>query len=172
MLSFGIIIIIRYMGVLQHPPDSFMDGSCSVHDIYRLIGRSRGIRDHESPVYHDPILYHIRPCKSVVLFYFFGSDSLYQKPVVALLQLPPHSNPAMSVTPLIGLPPTYKPTPDPWAGWKRSVGLTLDRLIGVVWWLLTLLGLGSVFMGLINFLVGIGAWTWWRKQPSIFNGSV
>jgi len=93
------------------------------------------------------------------------------KPIVALLQLPPRLDLACSQTPLIGLPSTYKLIPDPWANVKRYVGLTLDRFIGFVWWLLTLLGLGSVFVGMFNFLVGIGAWTWWRKQP-LLNGSV
>lgn len=97
---------------------------------------------------------------------------LVQKPIVTLLQLPPPLDPASLETPLIDLPKKYQPMPDPWREWKRAVGFTLDHLIGFVWWLLILLGLGSMFVGIFNLLISIGAWTWWMKQRLNFDGSV
>ncbi|KAF8911067.1 inositol polyphosphate phosphatase [Gymnopilus junonius] len=87
------------------------------------------------------------------------------KPVVALLLLPSRPVDAPSSIPTLHLPDTFKPEPDPYASIKRYTGRALDRIIGIVWWLFTLLGAGSVFIGTFNFLVGLGAWTWWRIKP-------
>ncbi|KAF8965191.1 inositol polyphosphate phosphatase [Flammula alnicola] len=88
------------------------------------------------------------------------------KPIVALLLLPARPAEAPSNIPTIRLPATYKPTPDPRATLKRYVGRLLDRVIGLLWWLLTLLGAGSGIVGLFNFFLGLGAWTWWKVKPS------
>ncbi|KAF9527013.1 skeletal muscle/kidney enriched inositol 5-phosphatase [Crepidotus variabilis] len=88
------------------------------------------------------------------------------KPVVGLLHLPPRvpqsTTNESSYPPMLSLPATYKATPDPLANMKRYTGRTLDRMVGIVWWLLTLLGAGSGMIGVFNFVVGIGAWTWWK----------
>lgn len=95
-----------------------------------------------------------------------------QKPIVALLQLPPRPAEDLPNVPLLTLPATYKPTPDRYANWKRYIGRVFDRIVGFTWWLLILLGAGSFIAGIFNFLVGIGAWMWWHSRPSVPDGSV
>lgn len=65
---------------------------------------------------------------------------------------------------MVRLPSTYIPTPDPCANIKRYVGRSLDRIVGIFWYTLVLLGAGSGVVGIFNFIVGIGAWTWWRSK--------
>ena len=89
-----------------------------------------------------------------------------QKPVVSLLLLPPRPTDAPSSVPTLSLPAHYKPTPDPRATIKRYTGRVLDRIIGIIWWLFTLLGAGSTIIGLFNFFLGLGAWRWWKMSPS------
>lgn len=72
---------------------------------------------------------------------------------------------APSSIPKLRLPASYTPTPDPNANLKRYTGRVADRIVGVVWWLFTLLGAGSGVFGIFNFIVGVGAWTWWRVKP-------
>ncbi len=68
--------------------------------------------------------------------------------------------------PQIQIPASYRPVPDPNATFKRYFGQSIGRIIGLVWWMLTLLGAGSGIFGVFNFVVGLGAWTWLRKPPS------
>ncbi|KAI0093845.1 skeletal muscle/kidney enriched inositol 5-phosphatase [Irpex rosettiformis] len=92
------------------------------------------------------------------------------KPIVAVLLLPP---PAPSITPsgprtippLLQLPSNYAPHSDPYATLKRYTGRTLDRMIGYIWWLVTVLGAGSTLLGIGNFVLGLGMWGWWRSKP-------
>ncbi|KAL5489844.1 hypothetical protein ACEPAI_4676 [Sanghuangporus weigelae] len=112
----------------------------------------------------EPILYTSIPS-------YTTSD---HKPVVALLLVPTHlcSPPSPSTSssastlrkekeiPTIMLPPTYTPTPDKHWILKRYVGRTLDRIIGVLWTLLWLVGLGNAAFGLVNFVFGLVAWKW------------
>ncbi|KAF8637332.1 hypothetical protein AX17_002833 [Amanita inopinata Kibby_2008] len=88
------------------------------------------------------------------------------KPVVCLLLLPA-STPAalLSSSPVIRLPTTYSPVPDPLATWKRLAGHTLDRTLGIIWWLVTVLGAGSTAVGILNIFLGVGLYTWWRFRP-------
>jgi len=73
--------------------------------------------------------------------------------------------------PKIQLPVSYCPRPDPDAVFKKYFGRCLDRVIGFIWWMLTLLGAGSGVVGVFNFIIGLGAWTWFKNQsPS--NSSV
>ena len=65
---------------------------------------------------------------------------------------------------MIQLPSDYKPRPDPYAIVKRYTGRALDRLIGAVWCLFTLVGAGSSIIGLFNFVLGLGAWVWWKNN--------
>ena len=95
----------------------------------------------------------------------------HQKPIVALLQLPPCPAEDPPSTPLLTLPATYRPMPDRYANLKRYVGRVFDRIIGIIWSLLTLFGAGSVIAGVFNFLVGVGAWTWWKSRPSALEES-
>ncbi|KAF8077804.1 inositol polyphosphate phosphatase [Lyophyllum atratum] len=66
--------------------------------------------------------------------------------------------------PMLRLPSHYSATPDPCANLKRYTGRTLDRIIGICWYLLVLLGAGSGAVGVFNFIVGVGAWTWWKSR--------
>ena len=105
-----------------------------------------------------PIMYVIKSTQLIVII-----DTWYfQKPIVCLLLLPPvQFSPTL---PMISLPSNYKPRPDPHTVIKRYTGKILDRVIGVAWWLITLLGAGSGVVGLFNFLVGWGAWRWWKRN--------
>ncbi|KAI0333492.1 DNase I-like protein [Cubamyces sp. BRFM 1775] len=102
------------------------------------------------------------------------------KPIVSLLLLPPPASPSTTSSPdtpstnpsssspdtipLLRLPASFHPTPDPWARAKRHTGRTLDRLVGYCWWLLTMLGAGSALVGLGQLVLGLGAWRWWRAR--------
>ncbi|KAF9218281.1 DNase I-like protein [Gyrodon lividus] len=90
------------------------------------------------------------------------------KPIVSLLLLPPLPVSASTPTtqepsspPLLHLPPTYIPTPDPYTLLKKYTGRTLDRIIGYTWWFLILIGAGSAVVGVFNFFFGYVAWKWW-----------
>ncbi|KAH7912215.1 Endonuclease/exonuclease/phosphatase [Hygrophoropsis aurantiaca] len=87
------------------------------------------------------------------------------KPVLCLLALPPPST-SSTTSPLLRLPTSFNPTPDPYAVLKRYAGRTLDRIIGYTWWILTLVGAGSAAVGIFNFLLSFAAWRWWGKSPA------
>ncbi|EDR14895.1 inositol polyphosphate phosphatase [Laccaria bicolor S238N-H82] len=89
------------------------------------------------------------------------------KPIICLLLLPPSTPNSSSSIPLIRLPATYVPLPDRRAALKRYVGRILDRIVGVIWWLLTLLGAGSGIIGSFNFFLGLGAWKWWKASSLV-----
>ncbi|KAG5724000.1 Synaptojanin-2 [Termitomyces sp. T112] len=92
------------------------------------------------------------------------------KPIVCMLLLPAStgtpSEARVSRPPMLRLPSTYTPAPDPRANFKRYVGRSFDRVIGICWYILVLLGAGSGVVGIFNFIVGVGAWTWWRSKES------
>ncbi|KAI9446488.1 Endonuclease/exonuclease/phosphatase [Lactarius indigo] len=64
------------------------------------------------------------------------------KPVVALLLLPPAPivPPSGDHIPLLSLPLGFSPRPDPFTGIKKYTGRVLDRIIGIAWWLLVVVG--------------------------------
>ena len=91
------------------------------------------------------------------------------KPIVARLLLPAalppsYSIPSISTTsvPLLPQPPQYMP--DPYATPKRYTGKCLGRILGLLWTLMWLLGLGTAVFGVGNALLGLGAFMWWRKR--------
>ncbi|KAJ6497029.1 Endonuclease/exonuclease/phosphatase [Mycena vitilis] len=94
-----------------------------------------------------------------------GYTTSDHKPIVSLLLLPPppQSDPPAAAPPVLRLPAQYTPVPDPHANLKRYTGRVLDRAVGRVWWFLTLLGAGSLLVGVFNFVLGLGAWGWWRS---------
>ncbi|KAI0062298.1 inositol polyphosphate phosphatase [Artomyces pyxidatus] len=87
------------------------------------------------------------------------------KPIVALLLLPPPQPGSPDTIPLLHLPPAYTPKADGFSTLKRYSGRALDRIIGIIWWLLVVMGAGNTAMGVGNFLLGLGAWTWWKTKP-------
>lgn len=147
-----------------------MDGPHIVCHIHRFHRRIQKFQHYKLVVYQCTFLHHLRPrVLSFRKLYNYNLIQLsLQKPVVALLQLPPSkaSDSTTLSTPKLALPPTFKPTPDPLANVKRYTGRTIDRVVGIVWYLLTLLGAGSGVVGVFNFIIGIGAWTWWRGNSA------
>ncbi|KAJ7724440.1 Endonuclease/exonuclease/phosphatase [Mycena maculata] len=94
-----------------------------------------------------------------------GYTTSDHKPIVSLLLLPPPApSPAATAPPTLRLRAGYAPTPDPHATRKRYTGRVLDRAIGRVWWLFALLGAGNAVVGIFNFVLGLGAWGWWRSS--------
>jgi hypothetical protein len=94
-----------------------------------------------------------------------------QKPVVSLLLLPSptRTHPPDNAIPLLSLPHYFTPKPVPFASLKKHIGRMLDRIIGFVWLALVFIGAGYTVVGICNFILGLGAWTWWRSKPG--NGS-
>jgi hypothetical protein len=88
-----------------------------------------------------------------------------QKPVVSLLLLPP---PSASINPgeipILKLPAGFKPVPIPYASLKSVIGRILDRILGYVLSILTLLGAGSTMIGIGNVILGMGVLTFWRRS--------
>ncbi len=80
------------------------------------------------------------------------NDRVVQKPIVALLLLPPAPivSPSGDYIPLLSLPLGFTPGPDPFAGIKKYTGRVLDRIIGIVWWLLVVVGVGHAAVGIGN----------------------
>jgi hypothetical protein len=93
------------------------------------------------------------------------------KPVVALLLVPSpiRAHPPDNAIPLLSLPHYFTPNPVPFASLKKYIGRMLDRIIGFVWFALVFIGAGYTVVGICNFVLGFGAWTWWRSKPG--NGS-
>ncbi|KAF7294736.1 Beta-glucan synthesis-associated protein SKN1 [Mycena indigotica] len=139
------------------------------------IGHADRYSEKRSPAWTDRILYTTyldspaTPDDSVITNVLYTSIPGYttsdHKPIVAMLLLPESDAGNTSDSPpLLRLPADYVPTPDPHATLKRYIGRVLDRLVGRLWWLLTLLGAGSTVMGLFNFVLGVSAWGWWRAK--------
>ncbi|KAJ7940451.1 inositol polyphosphate phosphatase [Mycena leptocephala] len=138
--------------------------------------------EKRTPSWTDRILYTTytdspdTPQESAIANLLYTSVPGYttsdHKPIVSLLLLPAPPTPSpstlpTSAPPVLRLPASYTPTPDPHANLKRYTGRVLDRAIGRVWWLLTLLGAGSAVVGIFNFVLGLGAWGWWRSGGAI-----
>lgn len=99
---------------------------------------------------------HVRISQAPIPLQISQTHSLIQKPVISVLLLPP-SEPSSDSIPLVKLPSTYSPHPDPHARIKRILGRIFDRLLGYTWWLLAFLGFGSAAVGLSNFIFSFGA---------------
>ena len=94
-----------------------------------------------------------------------------QKPIVALLLLPSstRAHSPDNTIPLLSLPHYFTPKPLPFVSLKKYTGRMLDWIIGLVWSALVFIGAGYTVVGICNFVLGLGAWTWWRSKPG--NGS-
>ena len=90
-----------------------------------------------------------------------------QKPIVSLLLLPSptHAQLPDNAIPLLSLPHYFTPKPVPFVSLKKYIGRMLDRIIGFVWSALVLIGAGYTVVGICNFVLGLGAWTWLRSKP-------
>lgn len=83
-----------------------------------------------------------------------------------MLHVPTHifqrdANTARTV-PILNLPLSYSPTIDPRWRLKRYTGRTLDRIIGLLWSLIWVVGLGNPLLGISNVVLALGAWTYHR----------
>ena len=94
-----------------------------------------------------------------------------KKPIVSLLLLPSptRAHTPDNAIPLLSVPHYFTPKPAAFVSLKRSVGRTLDRIIGFAWSALVLIGAGYTVVGICNFVLGLGAWTWLRSKQG--NGS-
>lgn len=109
-------------------------------------------------------------CADLYLFLSHENDRAAQKPIVALLLLPPASS--GDYVPLLSLPPGFTPRPDPFAAVKKYTGRVIDRTIGFVWWLLVIVGVGHATVGIANVILGFGTWTWWKSRQVNGSGNV
>jgi len=141
-----------------------------------LLGEVDKYSMKRTPSWTDRVLYATHtdnpdtPDKSNITNLLYTSIPSYttsdHKPIVCMLLLPPPlpSTSASFAPPIIRLPKHYTPMPDPRATFKRYTGRILDRIIGICWYILVLLGAGSGAVGIFNFFLGIGAWSWWRSR--------
>ncbi|KAJ7775091.1 inositol polyphosphate phosphatase [Mycena metata] len=148
------------------------------------LGQVDKYSEKRTPSWTDRVLYTTytdspdTPAKSTITNLLYTSVPGYttsdHKPIVSLLLLPtpPSTTSPSSTPPVLRLPAHYTPTPDPHATRKRYTGRVLDRLVGRVWWLLTVLGAGSALVGMFNFVLGLGAWGWWRSGGISLNADV
>ncbi|KAK0503350.1 Endonuclease/exonuclease/phosphatase [Armillaria luteobubalina] len=128
------------------------------------------------PAWTDRVLYATysdspdTPDKSSITNLLYTSVPGYttsdHKPVVSLLHIPANAPVTSPTPPTLRLPGNYSPTVDPFATYKRYSGRVVDRVIGIFWWIFTLFGAGSAIVGIFNFFLSIGAWSWWRSGPS------
>lgn len=93
----------------------------------------------------------------------------HQKPIVSLLLMPQRLTTKHTSIPQLQLPASFQPRPDPYALLKKYTGRCFDRIIGLIWWTLTLLGAGSGIVGLFNFTIGLGVWNLFKNGPSARN---
>ncbi|XP_006457995.1 hypothetical protein AGABI2DRAFT_216100 [Agaricus bisporus var. bisporus H97] len=91
------------------------------------------------------------------------------KPIVSLLLMPQRLTTKHTSIPQLQLPASFQPRPDPYALLKKYTGRCFDRIIGLIWWTLTLLGAGSGIVGLFNFTIGLGVWNLFKNGPSARN---
>ncbi|KIM79740.1 hypothetical protein PILCRDRAFT_98152 [Piloderma croceum F 1598] len=129
-----------------------------------------------TPSWTDRILYSTytdspdKPNESNITNLLYTSIPSYttsdHKPIVCLLLLPSPVPSSRDSPPLLRLPANYNPVPDRYATLKRYCGRSLDRIVGYIWWLFTLFGAGSAVVGIFNFIVGLGAWSWWKSNSS------
>jgi len=133
------------------------------------------------PAWTDRVLYSTytdspdEPEKSHIQNVLYTSIPSYttsdHKPIVAVLVVPTSttSTPSTPRTspPIVQLPSTFTPKPDRLWVLKRYLGRTFDRIIGVLWTVLWLIGLGNAAAGMASFVFGILAWRWMnaRNQP-------
>ncbi|KAJ7063501.1 inositol polyphosphate phosphatase [Mycena amicta] len=140
------------------------------------IGQVDRYSEKRSPAWTDRILYATysdspdTPDKTAITNLLYTSVPGYttsdHKPIVSLLLLPETATSTSTTPPILRLPLDYAPTPDPRANLKRYTGRVIDRLVGRIWWALTLLGAGSAVVGLFNFILGLSAWGWWRVKTA------
>lgn len=86
-------------------------------------------------------------------------------PTSVLAPAPPASA-ARPSPPRLRLPAAFTPAPDPRWALKRYTGRTLDRLVGLVWSLLWLIGFGNAALGMGNFVLGLTAWRWVNERSA------
>lgn len=98
------------------------------------------------------------------LQYPYPDDNDFQKPIISLLLVPEAPRSSSIAHRLIAIPSGCQHQVNRFSTFKRWSGRTLDRVIGICWWLLTLLGIGSTTIGVVNLALGIGVWRWWRTK--------
>ncbi|VDB82923.1 unnamed protein product [Peniophora sp. CBMAI 1063] len=144
-----------------------------------IIGDVAGYNTKRTPSWTDRVLYTTyhddpaRPEESAIQNLLYTSIPGYttsdHKPVVALLAVPPPAPASSSASPALRLSEGYRPASAPRikAFVQRYAGRTLDRLVGIVWWLFVIIGAGNAALGIGNFVLGlgVGAWAWWRGSP-------
>lgn len=87
------------------------------------------------------------------------------KPVVAILDVPSPSPVSECAFPVLAPPPSYlQPATIP--NLSRYTGKVCAWVIGWVWCVFRFIGMGRAGLGVGNVIIGVSAWTWWRKVPA------
>lgn len=84
--------------------------------------------------------------------------------------MPATSGEGETEIPTLKLPADFKPVLIPYASLKSVIGRTLDRILGYILSIFTLLGAGSTMIGVGNFVLGMGMLTFWRKNAGSVSG--
>ena len=134
-----------------------------------------------TPSWTDRILYTTAldepssPTKSSIQNVLYTSILAFtksdHKPITALLLLPPSSKTSLlsksaAHTPLVASPPIrLRLTPDRYRHlFARLLGKSLDRIVGSIWCLLWLLGVGNAGIGIFSVLLGTLGFLYWRQM--------
>ncbi|KAG9035280.1 hypothetical protein FRB95_011575 [Tulasnella sp. JGI-2019a] len=101
-----------------------------------------------------PLLYTSAPS-------YVSSD---HKPITAVLLVPPPS-PKSTTPPLLAPPPDHL-QPAIFHNLSRYTGKVLGWVIGWIWYLFAVIGMGRTSVGIGNFVVGMGAMAWWNRSSA------
>ncbi|KAG8929863.1 hypothetical protein FRC02_004989 [Tulasnella sp. 418] len=122
-----------------------------------------------NPAWTDRILYatasdsNIRPLKYTSVTSYTTSD---HKPVTALLLVPAARPAEADGVPQLPTPPEML-SPSNLRNVYRYTGKLLGWTVGWMWCLLNFVGLGNVTVGFGNFVLGLGAWAWFKRSGYI-----
>ncbi|KAG8971483.1 hypothetical protein FRC05_011056 [Tulasnella sp. 425] len=87
------------------------------------------------------------------------------KPVVAILDVPSPLPVSECAFPVLAAPPSYL-QPATLPNISRYTGKVCAWMIGWVWCVFRFIGMGRAGVGIGNVIIGVSAWTWWRKAPA------
>ncbi|KDQ17928.1 hypothetical protein BOTBODRAFT_63676 [Botryobasidium botryosum FD-172 SS1] len=131
-----------------------------------IVGEENAYSKKRFPAWTDRIFYATHASTITPLIYttihsYTTSD---HKPITALLFIPSPPTPTSPTSPpLLQHPGTpFAPASALTYYSTRATGKTLDLLVGWIWYMLRVIGIGHAGVGVGNFVLGLGAIAWWK----------